>query len=124
MIGPFWDAVCRLERHGFKVLAITCDGLSANRRLIQLHASKGEVIHKTRNPYTTEERDIFFFVDPPHLLKTTRNAWANKLRNLWVSHLNNVHLLNRPDTLIFSAFTHSTLTLNFSVMGRTCHGPM
>ena len=36
--------------------------------------------------HTTESngRDLFFFSDPPHLLKTTRNCWANKRRQLWV----------------------------------------
>ena len=39
MFHPFWDAVCRLERCGFKVLGLTCDGLAANRRLFQLHGA-------------------------------------------------------------------------------------
>ncbi len=38
MIEPFWNAVCRLERCGFKVLGLICDGLSANRRLFALVA--------------------------------------------------------------------------------------
>ena len=36
----FWEAVERLERCGFCVLACTCDGFSANRRFFKLHSSQ------------------------------------------------------------------------------------
>lgn len=73
---PFWEAVSRIELCGlkvwlksktctltaklcdvsynFKVMALTCDGLAANRRLFRLHNpdSKGScIVHKTRNPF-------------------------------------------------------------------------
>ena len=57
-------------------------------------------VHKVKNPYDQERymswlsmflsnnynygRYIYFFVDPPHLLKTVRNCWANGKRRLWV----------------------------------------
>ena len=43
------------------------------------------VSYKTPNPYSEEERWIYFVSDVPHLIKTTRNCWANKNRHLWVS---------------------------------------
>ena len=67
-----------------QVLGATFDGASVNRRLVKLHTSK-TVLHKVRNVYPTDGRDLLFFSDPPHLLKTTRNCWASKNRNLWVS---------------------------------------
>lgn len=86
MYDPFWEAVSRLELCGFKVLALTCDGLAANRRLFQLHKpSSGSLIHKVANPYACDGRDLFFFSDPSHLVKTVRNAWASSKRRLWVS---------------------------------------
>ena len=85
MFEPFCDAVCHLERCSFKVLALTCDGLSANRRLFQLHKPEETLTHKVLNPYADDGRYIFFFLDPPYLMKTTRNACGNKCRNLWVS---------------------------------------
>lgn len=88
MYEPFWDAVCRLERCGFNVLALTCDGLAANRRLFKLHYPSpchDTLLHKVINPYATDGRYIFFFSDPPHLMKTTRNGWSSKIRHLWVS---------------------------------------
>ena len=81
----FWEAVARLERYGVKVLGLTCDGLSANRRLFRLHNRGTELVYKVTNPYTDEPRTIYFMSDPPHLLKTVYNCWANKHRQLWVS---------------------------------------
>ena len=52
---------------------------SPNRRFLKLHgpAPKGSVLLKVMNPYTTEKREIFFFSDPPHLMKTVRNCWSS-----------------------------------------------
>lgn len=86
-----WEAIERLERMGFKVIAITADGASPNRKFFRMHSSSPSgICYKTPNPYTSENREIFFFSDVPHLMKTTRNCWAhssaNGTRNLWVSH--------------------------------------
>ena len=86
---PLWEAVCRLERCGFHVLALVCDGLAANRRLFKLHnpsASPSDVLYKVYNPYSTSGQFLYFVSDPPHLIKTVRNAWANKKRRLWVRY--------------------------------------
>ena len=82
----FWEATCRLERCGFKVLACTCDGLSANRRFFKLHGSGSAAltVHKVFNTYSADKRSIFFFSDPPHLIKTVRNCWSSSKRLLWV----------------------------------------
>ena len=88
LYNPFWEAVCRLERCGFRVMAATADGASPNRRLIKLHGCGKELVHKVSNPYAIpEERYLFFFSDVPHLLKTTRNAWASKKCQLCVRNL-------------------------------------
>lgn len=57
-----WKAVGRLERYGFKVIGVTCDGLAANRRFIRLHAPRGNagIVHKVKNPYFVEDCDFFF----------------------------------------------------------------
>ena len=48
MFHILWKTVGRLERYGFKVMGMTCDGLAANRQLFRLHAPKGsmELVHK------------------------------------------------------------------------------
>ena len=37
LMTPMCEAISHLERQGFKVLSLTCDGASSNRRLWQLH---------------------------------------------------------------------------------------
>ena len=82
---PVWEAVGHLERCGFQVMALVCDGLAANRRLFRLHApdSPASEVYKVPNPYSTD--GLFFLSDPPHLIKTVRNAWSSNKWNLWVS---------------------------------------
>ena len=88
LFDPRWQAVERIERCGLKVLGVTADGASPNRRLFKIHnPSPGSFTHKVPNPYSTDGRDLLFFSDPPHLLKTVRNCFASKSRNLWVSFL-------------------------------------
>ena len=81
MYDIFWEAVGSLELMGFKVMALTYDGLSVNRRLFRLHnptATPDDIVYKTLNPYADDGRYVYFFADPPHLMKTVRNGWASK----------------------------------------------
>jgi len=86
MYDPFWEAVGRLERCGLRVMALICDGLAANRKLFRLHDPSAHVgdVYKVKNPYCLD-RHVFFMSDPPHLMKTVRNAWSSSKRKLWVS---------------------------------------
>lgn len=79
-----WQAIDRLELNNLQVLGVTGDGASVNRKLFQMHGSTPRT-YKCINIYSNGERNIYFFSDPPHLLKTIRNAMASKSRNLWVS---------------------------------------
>ena len=57
-----WEAIERLEQLGFRVVALTGDGASPNRKFFSLHAeSRDEFCYKTPNPFTTEDRFIYFF---------------------------------------------------------------
>ena len=96
MTGPqlhsiIWEAIERLERLGFRVVALTGDGATPNRKFFSMHSSSSkEICYKTLNPYTEEKRNIYFFSDVPHLMKTTRNCFShsfshNNTRKLWVS---------------------------------------
>ena len=49
LFDPVWEAVSRLERLGFRVLGLTCDGASSNRRLWKLHSSTDEMIYRVPN---------------------------------------------------------------------------
>jgi len=79
-----WQAIDRLEMNNIHVLGVTGDGVSVNRKMFQMHGST-PCIYKCANIYSTEARNIYFFSDPPHLLKTIHNAMYNKNRHLWVS---------------------------------------
>jgi hypothetical protein len=80
---PFWQAIERLERCQLKVLATTADGASINRKLFKLHGDGKEMVYKVVNPFAADGQDIFFFSDPPHLIKTTRNCMVSSAMNLW-----------------------------------------
>ena len=84
LFDPLWEAVSRLEICGLKVMALTCDGASMNRRLFKLHQTGTQLVYKVINPVATE-RYVYFISGPPHLLKTVRNAWQSRKRHLWVS---------------------------------------
>lgn len=83
------EATFRLERMGLKVLAHTSDGCAINRKYFKIMASQTlgqtDVPYKMENPFTDEERYIYFISDPPHLIKTTRNCLFNPRRKLEVS---------------------------------------
>ena len=83
-----WEAVQRLESCGFKVLATICDGASSNRHFIHMHGNyKSSLVYKTVNPYSNDtNRDLYFMIDVPHLMKTARNCWSNPKRKLWVCY--------------------------------------
>ena len=77
-----WEAIARLERLGFHVLALTC-------KFWKLH-SDDDMTYKVPNPYASTLRDLYFISDPPHLLKTIRNSWFNSKRKLWVVNAHHI----------------------------------
>ena len=85
-----WEAVRNIEESGLKVILITADGAAPNRKFFHMHATSGEIVYKTPNPYSDDNRDIYFMSDVLHLIKTVRNCWSNSFahsnsRALWVS---------------------------------------
>ena len=86
-----WDAIRHLEFVGLQVHTIVADGASPNRRFFRMHRTKaGEITYRVKNPYSSDNRYLYFISDPPHLMKTTRNCWSNSFghsnsRALWVS---------------------------------------
>ena len=90
------EAILRLEMLGFKVICLTSNGASPNRKLCRIlqsnRTSTDTVPYRMENVYTDDDRNIYFMSDVPHLLKTTRNCWANSnahncSRHLWVSRI-------------------------------------
>ena len=55
IFDPMWEAVSRLERLGFCVLGISCDGASTNQRLWKLHVDKDELVNKAPNCFAEDD---------------------------------------------------------------------
>ena len=73
-----WEGIRNIESTGLKVLAVTADGASPNRKFFRMHGSlKDGVVYKTKNLYAFDDRDVYFFSDAPHLIKTTRNCLSH-----------------------------------------------
>ena len=81
-----WKVIERLTLLGFEVVAVTCDGASNNQKLFDLHGLTNGLPYKTFNVYDVNNKAVFFFRDPPHLIKTIRNCFARG--KLWVSVYN------------------------------------
>ncbi|KAK3929509.1 Transposable element P transposase, partial [Frankliniella fusca] len=86
-----WDVISHLEEVGLKVLTLTADGASVNRKFFMMHKSlhgSTPFTYCTKNLASEDHRPLYFIIDPPHLLKTIRNALANSFshrnsRQLW-----------------------------------------
>ncbi|CAC5374861.1 THAP9 [Mytilus coruscus] len=98
-----WKAVRILETSlvDLRVLFITCDGASSKRRFFKLHGEDNDFVHYADNPYSSDNRVIYFISDVPHLIKTTRNCFYNSFshkntRKMWkdVKDISWLHLLN------------------------------
>ena len=75
-----WEAIRHLEARELKVLCITADGASPNRKLFRMHCSKKDpetFFYKTRNIYSPDNRWLYFVSDAPHLMMTVRNCWSH-----------------------------------------------
>ena len=87
-----WEAIHRLESSEIKVLCVTADGASANRKFFRMHHDPNDPtsLYKTKNHYAPDGRSIYFVADPPHLIKTIRNCWSH-------SSVNGTRLMQVPD---------------------------
>uniref|UniRef100_A0A1X7VEP6 Transposable element P transposase-like RNase H domain-containing protein n=1 Tax=Amphimedon queenslandica TaxID=400682 RepID=A0A1X7VEP6_AMPQE len=83
MVPIFYEAILRIERSGLKVATITLDGNSVNRKYFKIVGNGVDNIkHKFHNPLSFNEREIYLFSDPPHLLKTSRNCLYSLSRHM------------------------------------------
>ena len=89
LFSLFWKAVGILEISvGLKVVAVTCDGASSNRKFFKMHFNLTEkednngdvdVTYRTDNLFADDgdKRFIYFICDVPHLIKTVRNSLSH-----------------------------------------------
>lgn len=75
-----WEVIGAVESTGLKVIVVTTDGASPNRKFFRMHEDPSGtnvcngVMYKTTNIYAPE-REIYCTSDVPHLMKTARNCW-------------------------------------------------
>ena len=59
------EVVKHLECAGLQVHTLTCDKASPNRKFFRLHQTNpGELTYKMVNPYSADQRYIFFLTSP------------------------------------------------------------
>lgn len=64
LFDALWEAILRLEMLGFKVLALTCDGL----QLWKLHCKDdSKITYKVPNPYASDSHQLYFISDPLYI---------------------------------------------------------
>ena len=96
MVPIFYEAIMRIERCGLKVVSITLDGNSVNMKFIKLVGNQATPAkHKFCNPLSENNREVYLFSDPPHLLKTAHNCLSNPNRQMKVNNLcQNIHCIH------------------------------
>jgi len=67
IFDPVWEAVARLERIGFFVLALCCDGASTNRKLWRLHSKGNELPYRIPNIYAAKGQRFLYFIRTLHI---------------------------------------------------------
>ena len=74
-----WEAVRQIESIGLKVIFVTADGASPNRRFFRMQqGGEPAPAYRARNVYSNSgDRWIYLISDPPHLIKTTRNCLSH-----------------------------------------------
>ena len=73
-----WEAIRLLEIDGLKIICVTADGDSANRKFFRMHKTSDPLVpYKAKNPYAMDGRWLYFIADPPHLIKTVHNCWSH-----------------------------------------------
>ena len=118
IMALFWRCVAILEINcNLWVIAAVCDGASTNRKFFSLHKgldgnSHTDVVYRTKNVFILN-RFIYFFSDPPHLLKTARNCLLNSGSALCSRYMwnNDKHLIWKHICDIYNRDLESGLKL-------------
>ena len=97
LVSLVWNAIGTLQNYGLNVICLIADGMRTNRKMFEYMCNIDRCSYKCRNIYN-HLHDIFLIVDPPHLLKTTRN-------NIFCSRPGGTRMLQRgSDFILWSHF--------------------
>ena len=97
MFPLLWKAISICEKSSLKVITVTCDAASPNRKVFRVHwhltqdddmNPETDVTYRTRNLFSgTENRFLYFISDVPHLLKTSRNCLSNSGSSIFTCYM-------------------------------------
>lgn len=68
LTSVFWDSLSLVERFGFKLMCVCADGATNNRKFFCNLVDGFDTHYKLRNPFS-QDRFIYLWPDPPHLIK-------------------------------------------------------
>ena len=94
IMPTFWEAVAVLELTcKLQVIATLSDGASPNGKFYQMYeemknTDDDSLVYHTINLYAPGQY-IWFFADPPHLMKTTRNCIAHSGMSMYLFNKSN-----------------------------------
>ena len=108
-----WEVTEALEMYDIPVVSLTSDGAKPNRRFYKMcQQHHKDVPFKTFNPFR-EGKDLFFFCDAPHLLKTARNCFSNSFAH---SKSRNMQVVYLPLISLSLSHAHTVMLLHFTCM--------
>jgi len=73
VFAALWDTVAWLARHGFQTHSVCSDAASTNVKAFDAMVDDLVDTPFVHNPFSG--KPLYFFPDPPHMLKSIRNAW-------------------------------------------------
>ena len=123
-----WKTISICEKSSLKVIGVTCNGASPNRKLFRMHCHLTQddgmkpetgVTYHTRNSFSgAESRFLYFISDVPHLFKAARNCLSNSESGKFTSYVWNggVFLLWNHVTDIF----HKDQECGLHILPKSC----
>ena len=123
-----WKTISICEKSSLKVIGVTCNGASPNRKLFRMHCHLTQddnmkpetgVTYHTRNSLSgAESRFLYFISDVPHLFKAARNCLSNSESGKFTSYVwtGGVFLLWNHVTDIF----HKDQECGLHILPKSC----
>ena len=96
-----WEGIHQLESLGFKVICVTADGASPNKKFFRMNG-KNDLVYKTYND-PKENRPLYFISDPSNLIKTTRIV---SFRSKWNSTNDGTYVHNKHTKILYMCMKH------------------
>ena len=103
MLPLLWKGISKCEKSSLKVIVVTCDDESPNRKLFRMHCHltrdddmnpETDVTYRTRNLFSgTENRFLYFISDVPYLLKIARSSLLNSGSGSLTRYMWNVFIM-------------------------------